>query len=310
MAQEYKNTMNLPKTDFPMRGNLPKNEPKRLEWWQEHDIYNAVLEHNRGNEPFVLHDGPPYANGPIHIGHAFNKILKDFVIKSHAQRGYYTPYVPGWDCHGQPIEHIIEERVGTKEMRSMPKAEVRKLCREYAEECVDLQREGFKRLGVNAEWDNPYLTFLPEYEAGNIEIFKKMYLDGSIYRGRKPVHWCSHCHTALAEAEIEYGDETSPAIFVRFEMTTVPEGLEAWEGKLDVDIWTTTPWTLPADDAVILHPDSDYVAVVHDGRAQILAEELVEACTSKFGWTDCELAKKPDGEVWRMKGIELAGQKY
>ena len=305
MANSYKNTMNLPQTDFPMRANLPQNEPKRLEFWNDIDIYHKVIEKNKDGKPFVLHDGPPYANGPIHIGHAFNKILKDFVVKSYAQRGYFTPYIPGWDCHGQPIEHMVETTLGTDKFRETPQPEIRRLCREWAEKYVDVQREGFKRLGVNGEWDKPYLTYVPNFEAGNIEIFKKMFLDGAIYRGRKPIHWCSHCHTALAEAEIEYGDEVSPAIFVRFEMTTVPAGLEAWEGKLDVLIWTTTPWTLPADDAVILHPDAEYVAIVHDGRAGICALALAEKLIAKFGWEDAHIL-----EGWSATGMELLGNKY
>ena len=309
MGNSYKQTMNLPKTDFPMKASLAQNEPKRLAKWDEMDIYHRVLEKNKDGEPFVLHDGPPYANGPIHIGHAFNKILKDFVVKSHAQRGFYTPYIPGWDCHGQPIEHEVEKKLGTEKMRELPQATVRRLCREWAERFVDVQRNGFKRLGVNAEWDKPYLTYIPNYEAGNVEIFKKMYLDGAIYRGRKPIHWCSHCHTALAEAEIEYGDEVSPAIFVRFEMTTTPEGLEAWSGKLDVAIWTTTPWTLPADDAVILHPEAEYVAVEHDGRAIIMAKDLAEKCCAKFGW-DCQFVSGADGTVWSKTGTELAMNRY
>ena len=305
MGNTYKDTMNLPNTDFAMRGNLPENEPKRLAKWEEEQIYWRVLEKNKDGEPFILHDGPPYANGPIHIGHAFNKILKDFVNKSHAQRGFYTPYIPGWDCHGQPIEHMIEENLGTEKFRETPQPEVRRLCRDWAEKYVGVQREGFKRLGVNADWEHPYLTYIPNYEAGNVEVFKQMYLDGAIYRGRKPIHWCAHCHTALAEAEIEYGNETSPAIFVRFEMTTVPEGLEAWEGKLDVAIWTTTPWTLPADDAVILHPTEFYVAVEHDGRAYIMAEALVEKLVEKFGWDDAKVV-----EGFKATGTELQGNKY
>ena len=305
MANAYKDTMNLPATEFPMRGNLPQNEPKRLAKWEEERLYWRVLEKNKDGQPWVLHDGPPYANGPIHIGHAFNKILKDFVVKSHAQRGYYTPYIPGWDCHGQPIEHEVEKKLGTQKMRELPQSKVRELCREWAERFVDVQRTGFKRLGVNGDWEHPYLTFLPNYEAGNVEVFKKMYLDGAVYRGRKPIHWCSHCHTALAEAEIEYGDEISPAIFVRFEMTTVPAGLEAWEGKLDVAIWTTTPWTLPADDAVILHPTESYVAVEHDGRAYIMAEALVEKLVQKFGWDDAHVV-----EGFKATGTELHGNRY
>ena len=305
VANAYKDTMNLPQTDFPMRGNLPENEPKRLAKWEEEQLYWKVLEKNKDGQPWVLHDGPPYANGPIHIGHAFNKVLKDFVIKSHAQRGFFSPYIPGWDCHGQPIEHEVEKKLGTEKMREMEQSKVRELCREWAERFVDVQREGFKRLGVNADWEHPYLTFLPNYEAGNVEVFKKMFLDGAVYRGRKPIHWCSHCHTALAEAEIEYSDEVSPAIFVRFEMTTVPAGLEAWEGKLDVAIWTTTPWTLPADDAVILHPTEAYVAVEHDGRAYIMAEALVEKLVDKFGWGDAKVV-----EGWSATGTELQGNKY
>jgi len=305
VANAYKDTMNLPQTSFPMRGNLPENEPKRLAKWDEEQLYWKVLEANKDGQPWVLHDGPPYANGPIHIGHAFNKILKDFVNKSHAQRGFYTPYIPGWDCHGQPIEHEVEKKLGTEKMRELPQSTVRRLCREWAEKFVDVQRDGFRRLGVNADWEHPYLTFLPNYEAGNVEVFKKMYLDGAVYRGRKPIHWCSHCHTALAEAEIEYGDEVSPAIFVRFQMTTVPAGLEAWEGKLDVAIWTTTPWTLPADDAVILHPSEPYVAVEHEGRAYIMAEALVEKLTEKFGWDDARVV-----EGWSATGTELHGNRY
>ena len=305
VANSYKDTMNLPQTDFPMRGNLPKNEPARLDKWNDIDIYRKVLEKNKDGKPFVLHDGPPYANGPIHIGHAFNKILKDFVIKSHAQRGYFTPYIPGWDCHGQPIEHMVETTLGTEKFRETPQPEIRRLCREWAEKYVNIQRDGFRRLGVNADWEHPYLTFVPNFEAGNIEIFKKLYLDGAIYHGRKPIHWCSHCHTALAEAEIEYGDEISPAIYVRFEMTTTPAGLEAWEGKLDVLIWTTTPWTLPADDAVILHPEAEYVAVNHEGRAFIVARALYEKLVAKFGWDDAALI-----EGWSATGTELEGNRY
>lgn len=310
MANTYKKSMNLPKTDFSMKADLPKNEPKRLEKWFDEDLYHKVLELNKDGKPFVLHDGPPYANGPIHIGHAFNKILKDFVNKTHAQRGYYTPYIPGWDCHGQPIEHMVEEKLGPEKMKKIDQPTLRRLCHEWAEKYVGIQREGFKRLGVNADWDHPYLTFVPNYEAGNVEIFKKMYLDGAIYRGRKPIHWCKHCHTALAEAEIEYSDETSPAIFVRFEMTTTPAGLEAFAGKLDVAIWTTTPWTLPADDAVILHPNADYVAVEYEGRAILMAEALVEKCCAKFGWEGYRLVADESGNTWRAKGTDLVNNRY
>ncbi len=312
MGESYKETMNLPRTDFPMRGNLPANEPKRLAKWQEMDLYHRVLEKNKNGKPFVLHDGPPYANGPIHIGHAFNKILKDFVIKSHAQRGFYTPYIPGWDCHGQPIEHMVEVTLGKEKMAEIDQPTIRRLCREWAEKHVDLQREGFKRLGVNGEWDKPYLTFTPEYEAGNVEIFKKMYLDGSIYRGRKPVHWCSHCHTALAEAEIEYGEEVSPSIFVRFRLDAMPGVFEAVgaSGEAFILIWTTTPWTLPANAAVSLAPDADYVMVAVDGVYMILAHELVGSAAEAAGWSDFKLVCASDGTPVTLKGRELCGLTY
>ena len=310
MANEYKATMNLPQTGFAMRANLSANEPRRLAAWDEEGVYEQLLRKNEGHDKFVLHDGPPYANGPIHLGHAQNKISKDIINRYWAMRGYLTPYVPGWDCHGLPIEHKVEDMVGAARFRELPTEKIRELCRKMAVEQVDTQRQGFKRLGVLGEWDNPYLTYVNDYDATDIEIFKAIFDKGAIYRGRKPVHWCSHCHTALAEAEIEYGDEVSPAIFVRFEMTTVPAGLEAWEGKLDVAIWTTTPWTLPADDAVILSPDAAYVAVEHEGRAAIFAEALWERCVEKFGWDDAALVCGTDGETWHATGTELAGNRY
>ena len=310
MANEYKQSMNLPKTGFPMRAGLSKSEPKRLKDWQDNKVFEQLLKKNEGHEKFVLHDGPPYANGPIHIGHAMNKISKDMINRYWAMQGYYTPYVPGWDCHGQPIEHKVEEKVGTKKFNEMPTSEIREMCNEFAVENIELQKAGFRRLGVLGDWDNPYLTLYHQHDAADIEVFKAMFDKGMIYRGRKPVHWCTHCHTALAEAEIEYADEVSPAIFVRFEMTTTPKGLEAWAGKLFVDIWTTTPWTLPADDAVILHPEATYVAIEHDGHAEIMAEALVEKDAAKFGYGEVELVRGEDGEPWRMTGVELCHNKY
>ncbi len=305
----YKHTMNLPKTSFKMKAGLPQHEPERLKKWGEMDLYHEVLKKNEGHDTYVLHDGPPYANGPIHIGHALNKVLKDIIVKYKSMQGYYAPYVPGWDCHGLPIENKVEEQLGKEKMAKIDTPTFRKICRDYATKQLDGQRKGFMRLGVTGEWFDPYLTYLPEYEAGNIEVFKKMYLAGAIYRGRKPIHWCSHCHTALAEAEIEYSDEVSPAIFVRFELTTTPEGLEAYEGAVDVAIWTTTPWTLPADEAVILHPEADYVAVMHDGRPTIFAEALAEKCCAKFDW-DYELVRDASGEIWKRTGEQLVGNMY
>ena len=307
---EYKKTTNLPSTGFPMRASLSANEPKRLAAWEEAGVYELMLKKNEGHDKFVLHDGPPYANGPIHLGHAQNKISKDIINRYWSMRGFQTPYVPGWDCHGQPIEHKVETMLGTEKFNQLPTEKIRELCRKMAVEQVDTQRQGFKRLGVLGEWDNPYLTYVNDYDATDIEIFKAIFDAGAIYRGSKPVHWCSHCHTALAEAEIEYSDEVSPAIFVRFEMTTVPEGLEAWAGRLFVDIWTTTPWTLPADDAVILHPEATYVALVHDGHAEIVAEALAGRLVEKFGYGELELVRGEDGEPWRATGEALAHNRY
>lgn len=312
MANSYKETMNLPKTDFAMRANLPENEPKRLEKWYENHLYEQILEKNKDGKPFVLHDGPPYANGPIHLGHAFNKILKDFVIKSRAQRGEYTPYIPGWDCHGQPIEHMVEVTLGKEKMAEISQPELRKLCREWAEKYVNVQREGFKRLGVNADWEHPYLTFIPDYEAGNVEIFKEMYLKGSVYRGRKPIHWCKSCHTALAEAEIEYGDEVSPSIFVKFKLDVIPGIFEAAgaTGDAYILIWTTTPWTLPANTAVSLAPDADYVMVQADGSNMIFALELVERVADLAGWDSYSIVSNAEGEPITIKGKQLYGLTY
>lgn len=311
-SNTYKNTMNLPQTDFAMRANLPENEPKRLKKWDEQDIYHKVLEKNKDGQPFVLHDGPPYANGPIHIGHAFNKILKDFVNKSHAQRGYFTPYIPGWDCHGQPIENMVEKTMGTEVFAKTPQPEIRKACRAWAEKYIDIQREGFKRLGVNADWDHPYLTFTPNYEAGNVEVFKKMYLDGSVYRGRKPIHWCKRCHTALAEAEIEYSDETSSSIFVDFLLDDIPAvfaqaGVSA---PAYVLIWTTTPWTLPANTAVTLAPDARYCMVKANGAYHLFAQELVEYVAEQAEWESYEVVCDAAGEVLSVAGKDLEGLTY
>ena len=305
----YKHTMNLPKTSFKMKAGLAQHEPERLARWDEADLYHKVLEQNKDAEPFILHDGPPYANGPIHIGHSLNKILKDIIVKYRSMRGYFAPYVPGWDCHGLPIENKVEDELGPEKMAKISTSTFRKICREYAQKQLEGQKKGFKRLGVCGEWENPYLTFTPEYEAGNIEVFKQLYLSGAIYQGRKPIHWCTHCHTALAEAELEYSDEVSPAIYVRFELTSTPDGLEAFADKTDVAIWTTTPWTLPANQAVILHPEANYVAVEHHGRAIIFAESLAQKCCEKFGW-EATLAKDGFGHTWKCAGKDLAGNTY
>lgn len=284
MTNEYKGTMNLPKTRFPMRAALAQREPERLRRWQQDRVYEQMLKKNEGHGKFILHDGPPYANGPIHIGHAMNKISKDIIERYQAMQGLETPYVPGWDCHGQPIEHKVEEMLGTEKFNATPTDEIRELCRKFAVENIDLQREGFKRLGVLGDWDHPYLTLYNQHDAADIEVFKAMFDRGMIYRGHKPVHWCKHCHTALAEAEIEYSDETSPSIYVRFELTSKPAGLEPFDGPVDFVIWTTTPWTIPSDQAVSLKPGAVYTAIEHDGRAEIMLKDLAEKVCGIAGW--------------------------
>ena len=284
MANEYKKTMNLPSTSFPMRASLATREPERLKVWRENNVYEMARKKNAGHDKFVLHDGPPYANGPIHIGHAMNKVSKDIINRYWMMQGRDVPYVPGWDCHGQPIEHKVEEKVGTKKFNEMPAAEIREMCNKFAVENIELQKSGFRRLGVLGDWDHPYLTLYHQHDAADIEVFKAMFDKDMIYRGHKPVHWCKHCHTALAEAEIEYSDETSPSIFVRFEMTSKPAGLENFDGPVDFIIWTTTPWTIPSDQAVSLKPGAAYVAIEHDGRAEVMLEDLAPKCCEEFGW--------------------------
>ena len=295
MANEFKQTMNLPNTSFPMRAGLAKSEPERLARWNENRVYEMTRKKNDGHDKFVLHDGPPYANGPIHIGHAMNKVSKDIINRYWMMQGKDVPYVPGWDCHGQPIEHKVEEKVGTAKFNEMPTSEIREMCNEFAVENIELQKAGFRRLGVLADWDNPYLTLYHQHDAADIEVFKAMFDKGMVYRGRKPVHWCKRCHTALAEAEIEYGNETSPSIFVRFELTSKPAGLESYAGPVDFIIWTTTPWTIPSDQAVSLKPGESYVAVEHDGRAEVMLEALAPKCCELFGWdyTPVEVDGKP-----------------
>ncbi len=300
---DYKQTMNLPQTDFPMKANLAQREPEWLAHWDEMDIYRRSLEANEGGPTFILHDGPPYANGHIHMGTAYNKVLKDLVVKYKSMRGYWSPYVPGWDCHGQPIEHQVEKSLGPEKMAVIGQAKVRELCRDYALNFVDVQREEFKRLGVRGDWEDPYLTLVPAYEAGNVKVFKKMYLDGAIYKGAKPIHWCIRCHTALAEAEIEYSDETSDSIYVAFRFTDATP----WdaEGDVSILIWTTTPWTLPANVAVTLAADADYVGVkLADGRVLVMAEELVESVAAVAGWESHEVLGP------RVKGSRLEGLHY
>jgi isoleucyl-tRNA synthetase len=288
-----------------MRASLAQREPQWLQRWSEMDLYHRSLEACKDGEPFVLHDGPPYANGHIHMGTAYNKVLKDIIVKYKSMRGFYAPYVPGWDCHGQPIEHQVEKDLGPEKMKTISQAELRADCREYALRFVDVQRDEFKRLGVRGDWDDPYLTLKPQYEAGNVKVFKKMYLDGAILKGRKPIHWCIRCHTALAEAEIEYGDETSTSIYVAFRFTEATP-FDA-EGEASILIWTTTPWTLPANVAVTVAEDAEYVGVkAPDGRVLVMAADLVASVAEAAGWSEGSY-----GVVGApVKGAALSGLHY
>ena len=270
---DYKQTLNLPKTDFPMRANLAVREPELLKRWQSEDLYRRLLEKNAQGKRFVLHDGPPYANGNVHLGTALNKIVKDIIVKRHLMAGEYAPYIPGWDCHGMPIEHQVLRELGDQ-ARQLPRLEIRRRCRDFAEKYYKIQREQFQRLGVLGDWDNPYLTMSTAYEAGIIRVFRELVEGGYIYRGLRPVHWCPSCATALAEAEVEYSDHESPSIYVRFAFRgsaaqaasmAADSGDGAWLAQraaaISAVIWTTTPWTLPANLAVCLNPHLEYVAL-------------------------------------------------
>lgn len=282
---DYKATLNLPKTDFPMKANLPQREPEMLARWAAERLYERIQEARRGCEPYILHDGPPYANGRIHIGHALNKILKDIIVKSKTMSGYQVPYVPGWDCHGLPIEHQVLKELGDKK-RDLDALAIRKLCKEYAEKYVAIQREEFQRLGVLGDWQQPYLTLNPRYEATILREFGRFVERGGVYKGLKPVLWCTHDQTALAEAEVEYDDHTSPSVYVKFPLASPPTILSKRFGgpsfpndvqTVAVLIWTTTPWTLPANQAVCLHADIDYAFVQVGHELLIMAEKLVES---------------------------------
>ncbi|HSG04967.1 MAG TPA: class I tRNA ligase family protein, partial [Nitrospiria bacterium] len=283
---DYKKTLNLPKTDFPMKANLTQREPLQLRKWDEENLYGSLLESKSSSPPYILHDGPPYANGKIHIGHALNKILKDFVVKSKSMEGYRTPFVPGWDCHGLPIEHQVLKNLGSKKAEKS-RGEIRQLCREYAAKFIEIQKEEFKRLGVLGDWENPYLTMTPGYEADIIREFGKVVRTGAVYRAKKPVLWCAHDETALAEAEVDYEDHTSPSIFVKFRISGFGDGHTPAPDPEFILIWTTTPWTLPANQGVAVHPEEIYrlILVTKPGATEswILAETLLKSSMDKFG---------------------------
>ena len=296
---DYSSTLNLPRTNFPMRAGLAKKEPQILETWEKLDLYQKMRENRKGSPKFILHDGPPYANGSIHMGTALNKVLKDIINKYKYMRGYDVPYVPGWDTHGLPIEHqvIKNKKINRNDITEL---EFRRMCREYALQYLDIQREQFKRLGVIGDWENPYVTLKPDYEATQIGVFGKMAEKGYIYKGLKPVYWCPQCETALAEAEIEYAERRSPSIYVKFPVT---DNLGLWDERFRpafVMIWTTTPWTIPANLAIAMHPDYNYVLVRAVDEYYLLAEELLKDAFAAIGLEEGDICG-------RYKGSELEG---
>ena len=299
MAQKYDLTLNLPKTDFPMRAGLPKREPDMLKHWEELDIYNEMLKKNEGKPMFNLHDGPPFSNGNIHMGHALNKSIKDFITRSYAMRGYYTPYIPGWDNHGMPIESAIikEQKLNHK---AMSVADFRSACEAYAEKYIGIQMEGFKRLGVIGDWEHPYKTMNKGFEADEVRVFGKMYKNGHIYKGLKPVYWCAHDETALAEAEIEYQDDPCTTVYVKFAMNDDFGKLSHLDkSKLYFVIWTTTIWTLPGNLAIALHPDESYAIVkAANGEMYIVAEALVEKVMAVGGIDEYEIVETHSGSFF------------
>lgn len=290
---DYKDTLLMPKTDFPMRGNLPNKEPEMQAKWDEMDIYAKVQERTKGRPFFVLHDGPPYANGDLHMGHALNKVLKDMIVRYKSMSGFHAPYVPGWDTHGLPIEQaLVNKGVNRKELTV---AEFRKMCEEYAYGQIDNQRAAFKRIGVRGDWENPYITLKPEFESRQIQVFGEMAKKGYIYKGLKPVYWSPSSESALAEAEIEYKDKKSPSIYVAF---PIKDGLGVVEEDVRIIIWTTTPWTIPANLGISVHPEFTYAIVEVDGQKFLLAKDLLEHVANEIGWDDYKVIRE-------LKGAEL-----
>lgn len=292
---DYGKSLNLPKTDFPMRGNLPQREPEIMQFWDETDIYRKVQQKNSGRPKFILHDGPPYANGHIHLGHTLNKVLKDIVVKFHSMTGYDAPYVPGWDTHGLPIEQQAIKNMGINR-HAIDIVEFRNKCKDYALQFVDIQREEFKRLGVRGDWDHPYFTLMPHFEARQIGVFGEMAKRGYIYKGLKPVYWCATCETALAEAEVEYADKKSPSIFVKFPVRD-GKGIIP-EQNTYVVIWTTTPWTLVANLAVTLHPEFEYILMQCGNEKYLVAKELKDSFLKETGLAEGNILQ-------RFKGADL-----
>src|SRR5882672_7688214 len=305
---EWKDTVNLPRTGFPMKANLPASEPETLARWSAMDLYGKIRERRAGAPKFVLHDGPPYANGNIHMGTALNKILKELVVKSRSMAGFDAPYVVGYDCHGLPIELKVDRELGSKK-RDMSVADFCRACRAYAEGFVGAMSEQFQRLGILGTWDQPYLTMDFKYQAAIARAFGRFVEQGLVYKGKKPVHWCIHCRTALAEAEVEYEDHSSPSIYVEFPIapggaTDLAALAPALAGRdVSVLIWTTTPWTIPANLAIAFHPEFDYGAYDVDGRALIVAEKLADAVSAAVG-------RRFGQPIARLTGEELEGIRF
>jgi isoleucyl-tRNA synthetase len=301
-VKPLKSTLNLPETAFAMKANLPQNEPARLAAWNEQDLYGKIRAAREGSPKYILHDGPPYANGAIHLGHALNKCIKDFVVKTKTMAGFDSPYIPGWDCHGLPIEIKVDEQLGRKKLE-MPPVSVRRACREYAQKYVDLQSSQFQRIGVFGRWNDPYLTMSFEYEARILESFYEYFEQGFVYKGLKPVFWCIHDQTALAEAEVEYETHTSPSVYVRYKLTSAPESIAPQLAGREVYtiIWTTTPWTIPASQAVAFNPEMEYVAISPgDGEpVYLIAGALREEVEKRCGLTT---AAEP---LVRFNGVRL-----
>ena len=292
---DYKDTLLMPKTQFKMRGGLVNKEPKMQEHWQEIGLYEKKLKLNEGNTPFVLHDGPPYANGNLHMGHALNKIIKDFIIRNKQMQGYYSPYVPGWDTHGLPIEQALTNK--GVDRKSMTIEEFRNKCIEFANSQIDIQRDGFKRMGVDGEWDNPYLTYKPEFEASQVRVLKDMVEKGLIYKGKKPIYWSPTSESSLAEAELEYKDKKSPSIYVTFEVT---DGKGVVENGVKFVIWTTTPWTIPSNLALAVHKNLNYVQFNYQGEEYIVAEDLLDHFCEEVDFNKEEITRTKE-----FKGAEL-----
>lgn len=300
---DLKKSLNLPQTSFAMKAQLAQKEPELIKKWNRLNLYSRIIQSRKGRPTFVLHDGPPYANGHIHLGTALNKILKDFIVKSRTMMGYLCPYVPGWDCHGLPIEIRVDQLLADRK-KDMSVIEIRKECRKYALKFIDIQREEFIRLGVFGDWQNPYLTMNPGYEADILRFLAEFFASGNIYKGKRPVHWCLHCQTALAEAEIEYKEKKSPSIYVKFPLLS--DLSRKWPQlsgrKISVIIWTTTPWTLPANLAIAFHPEYEYTAVEVGSEVFILARRLLPVVAEELGWGNYR-------ELAIMNGHDLEGLK-